>query len=671
MQKKNTRFALPLLLALSFAAHCALNFLSASAPTVVIDEGLYTNIARSLAWKVELAFRGQPVAYPFLLYPLLLAPLYRLQALTGGDMYRIVQVFGTLLITSASLPAYLLTMDLTGDRRRALQAALVTACMPDMIFGAFQMAECAVWPLSLWLAFAGLRSFTRRTPGYALLTALLTGLLYFAKPGAAVMGCAMMAARFLYVLQREKQPLRRAVLPLFLLLAALAAGYALYRVLFGPDADLLGLYAKQTSEWAPGDAAAALKAFPLMLLLFAFAAGGFYALAPLTLLRRRDGRIRAFAAACVLGLLLTCFGVAVFVVPYARPDADGLPLHLRYCAMYLPVFYALTCAAENGLRERERGLALALLCFALLCLFPGVRAGVVPGHTNAIDSAALSAFIPTGSFDARLAGWAVTLSVAAFSLILACLFWYGKQTAARRIPFAFLLALLIVQSVFAHLNARFPVDPALLADAREVSERVGDREYLGVTQRYYDDLSSYWLDSRLNRPMQQVTFDQMFASMEETEGVYIPFVPEEQAPNVHNHLTPDTNLLLLGYRVAEHLELAPSVRTGVTANGCFTFAEIQPGVRWLDTMLYGLDGDWLYEGETAYLDAFGGICDGPNDVTLLLTAAGSGSLIVDGQEVRLTGQPETHTLTVSLADMVEICAVDGDAEILGYRTERK
>ena len=58
-------------------------------------------------------------------------------------------------------------------------------------------------------------------------------------------------------------------------------------------------------------------------------------------------------------------------------------------------------------------------------------------------------------------------------------------------------------------------------------------------------------------------------------------------------------------------------------------------------------------------------------MTLLLTAAGSGSLIVDGQEVRLTGQPETHSLTVSLADMVEICAVDGDAEILGYRTERK
>ena len=67
MQKKYTRFALPLLLALSFAAHCALNFLSASAPTVVIDEGLYTNIARSLAWKGELAFRGQPVAYHFLL----------------------------------------------------------------------------------------------------------------------------------------------------------------------------------------------------------------------------------------------------------------------------------------------------------------------------------------------------------------------------------------------------------------------------------------------------------------------------------------------------------------------------------------------------------------------------------------------------------------------------
>ena len=57
-----------LLFGAAFLIHVVLNMTVNKAPKVVIDEGLYTNIARSLAWDGELAFRGQPINYPYLLY---------------------------------------------------------------------------------------------------------------------------------------------------------------------------------------------------------------------------------------------------------------------------------------------------------------------------------------------------------------------------------------------------------------------------------------------------------------------------------------------------------------------------------------------------------------------------------------------------------------------------
>ena len=67
-----------LLYLISFLVHCFLNIVVNEGPTVIIDEGLYTNIARSLAWEGQIAFRSQPVNYPYILYPILLVPIYKI-----------------------------------------------------------------------------------------------------------------------------------------------------------------------------------------------------------------------------------------------------------------------------------------------------------------------------------------------------------------------------------------------------------------------------------------------------------------------------------------------------------------------------------------------------------------------------------------------------------------
>ena len=124
-----------LLYAAACAVYAALAFILRGGPIVTIDESLYTNLARSLAWEGRIAYRSQPVNYPYILYPALLVPLYWLNALLGGDVYRWVQGFNVLLVCSSVFPAYCLASDFSGDRKKGFAAACITAIMPDMMMG--------------------------------------------------------------------------------------------------------------------------------------------------------------------------------------------------------------------------------------------------------------------------------------------------------------------------------------------------------------------------------------------------------------------------------------------------------------------------------------------------------------------------------------------------------
>ena len=262
-----------LIFIIAFAAHLVLNIHIKTAPTVVIDEGLYTNIARSLAFEGELAFRGQPVNYPYLLYPMLLVPVYLLNNALGGDVFHYIQVLGTLLATSSLIPAYLFAKRFTRSGKKALLSAAAVALMPDMLMGAYAMSESLLWMLSLWLIYFAYRLFTEHKAIYGLLTALFSGLMFAAKPGAVVMGAVLLLAYLIYTI-REKKGVLKAVLPILLLVAIAGAVYGIFLMLYRYPDTILGLYEKQTSEWKSKDFLVALEAFFLLSFLFVFASGG-------------------------------------------------------------------------------------------------------------------------------------------------------------------------------------------------------------------------------------------------------------------------------------------------------------------------------------------------------------------------------------------------------------
>ena len=659
-----------LLYLISFLVHCFLNIVVNEGPTVIIDEGLYTNIARSLAWEGQIAFRSQPVNYPYILYPILLVPIYKLNRLLGGDIYRYIQVFNTILVTSSVIPAWLFALDFTKNKRKAFYTALLVSIMPDMIMGGYEMTESLIWPIAIWLLFFSYRWYTQEKLSCGLMTALLTGLMFFTKPGAVAFGATLLIVQLFLSVRNKTKQVRSAVLSIILLLLVIAAVYALYIFGFGQQKTFLGLYNKQTSEWKPKDILVAIEATFLLTLLFTFACAGVFAIFPAVFLKNYGKENREYITASLLGMLAVTIGTAVFVVPYKWDSSVGthLPLHMRYCSMFIPAFFVFTLGLELSARDLKENKALktALILFIVFSLFPGARSGFVRGDTGTIDSVVLSSFHTTNRLNGTATGWILTVATVCFIADIFFNLKKGWEKGILKDCIYFLMGFMLFNSLCVHINAAVPIDPTIRKDALEVNSIIKDHESLGITQRFYDDIYSYWLDCHLNAPMQEVTSEQMYVKMEESEGIYTPFVPIDQAPNVNNHLTPDTDTFVLGMTISDLIELSDNVKAHRTANGHFTVVEITPGERWVDSMIYGLTDRTLYQDKTAYIRRYTGEPNEDGTMTLSLSASGNSTLNVNGGSVPLTPERSGYDVIMPYSPIISIKAEDGNAEIYYY-----
>ena len=686
----------------AFAIRALLNCLVFNAPTVRIDESLYVNLARSLASGGIATYRGQPVNYPYLFYPMLLSPVYRLHRLLGGDVYRYVQLFNTLLITSSVFPVWLLGKRCTGCERTALTAAAFTALMPDMILGAFEMSECVIWPLSLWLICIGHDLLRGRQPlRSGLLAALLGALLFWTKPGAIVPAAVFLILNLIFAL-KDKRPLLPALLPAAVLAVLSLALLFLGRLLTPVTDSALGLYDKQLSGWEPFDLLVAAEGAVMTVFLFAYAAGGIFALLPAFRLRGASPERRRFTAAVLVSAAALILGTAVFIVPYDWPGGLGqLPLHLRYCSFLIPVCFLLSIAPKEeaaeppvpeAAPETESGKGrkgakapknpparrsakrpeetfphlLPCLCvFLALVIFPGGWVGFVPGESAVIDCVSLAAFLPRGT---AAAGILATVLMAGFTLMVILKLRKHSLRLVSAPVLGLLAAFLLFNNGCMYVKANPNLNPGIAQDAVEADRLLGTQTCLGVTQKHYDDIYTYALESRLNTPMHQVTCDQLFVKLIESDGVYVPFVPIDQPPNLQCHETPATDTFLLGQTVAAQMELSAGAQVQTTAHGTYTMVKVPEGGRLADSMIYGVDHAIFSPDTDGYLAIFDPDRSVGGKVKLRIRAYGSGTLTVGGVPLEVTGQPAWYELSVPYAKMIPLHMEGGSMEILSYST---
>ena len=649
-------------------------------PTVIIDESLYTNIARSLAAGEGIAYRGQPVPYLYIFYPLMLIPLYLFRL--PFDLYRTTQLWNAMLMCSSVFPIFLFAKDYTKDEKKALLCAGIILLMPDMAMAGYLMTEAVVWPLSIWLMFFSYRMIAgqEKTWPYGIMTGMMSALLFWTKPGAVAMGAAiLLTVLILAVKEKNKEKTKSAIAGIAVLAGMIVSFYLLYVFGFGYKMSVLGLYDKQLTKVTGIWIAAVAEDSLLQLLLFAIACTGVYFIFPYAYFKDYSSVQRQFIIAFSSGLVVSAIGTAALVDMYQwNGSFTNMQLHLRYMAMYVPVMFVLSQDIKERKEKSGKGVYIALLVMTILIIFPGARIGFVRGESTSIDSMALSGYLKAEGRFSELTGIILTIITAFFvSSVLRELMKRGISRKLQYICIGFFAFLLLFNSISAYFAGNIPVTEGVMKDAREANLLVEEHqgEVLGVTQKYYNDIKTFWEESQIRKPMQQVTNENLILKLAETDGVYHPFVPVDQSPNRGNHSTPKTNTFLLGATIAEHMELDEKVTAQTTTNGYYTFVQVEEGQPLADSMLFGLDENKLKEGDKAKLFLFDYSRYDDGKLRVVLTAAagkeGAELTVSSGSETKkipLTAEAQEYILTFETEPPV-FEAVGGDVEILTYTTD--
>ena len=649
-------------------------------PTVIIDESLYTNIARSLAAGEGIAYRSQPVPYLYIFYPLMLVPVYLFRL--PFDLYRVTQFWNAMLISSAVFPMYLFARDYTKDEKKALLCAGILLLMPDMAMAGYLMSESVVWPLAMWLMLFSWRMIAEKDKAmrYGILTGVFSALMFWTKPGAVAMGAAILLAVLVMALkEKDREKLKAAGAGIGVTLGLIIAFYLLYIFGFGYEMSVLGLYDKQLTTVNGKWIAAVAEDSLLQMLLFAIACAGIYFIFPYAYFKEFSDGQRQFIIAMSAGLIACAVGTAALVDMYQwNGSFTNMQLHLRYMAMYVPVMFVLSMPVAERKEKSGKGVLIALLVMTVLIIFPGARIGFVRGVSTSIDSMTLAGYLKAEGRFSELTGIILLIITAFFvSGVMRELAQRGISGKLQKLCIGFFAFTLVFNCASAYMAGNIPVPKATMEDAREANRLLEeqDGEVLGVTQKYYNNIKTYWEESQFRKPMQQTTIENLIIELSKTDGVYHPYVPVDQAPNEVNHSTPETNTFLLGETIAEHMELNENAGVQTTGNGLYTLVKTEEGRRMADSMLFGLDENLLAEGSKAQLYIFDDARyeDGALTVTVTARAKAEGTTL----EVTSGGKKGTIQLSTEMtpyelqfeSGRPIFEAVGGDVEILTYSTK--
>ena len=337
--------------------------LRVSSPWIMVDELVYSDMARSLATNGHFLIRGVHGDYGFV-YPLLISPSYKAFG-PMSDVYQWARVINALVMSSAVLPAYLLARRCVRPAA-ALAAAALAVAVPSLIYVGALMTENAFYPIFLWLAFALVIALEHPTAKNQLAVLALCVLAFETRAQAVALVAAAVAAPLVLAwIERGRPRSLKAFAPLYGAVVGAAVLVVIVEAARGrsPSA-ILGSYSKTSNgsyhlwpvvKWlvlhiAELDLAVFVLPFAALIVLVANA-------------RHLDRRLRVFAAAAVSLSVCLVLEVAVFASQYSHRVEERNLFYL------MPLFLiALLAWIERGQPRPPRA---AIVAAALAAALPG------------------------------------------------------------------------------------------------------------------------------------------------------------------------------------------------------------------------------------------------------------------------------------------------------------
>jgi len=172
------------------------------APFILVDELIWSEVARGIADAGEPLLRGEPDPGYSLVYPLLLSPAYALFD-SLPHAYAAVKTLNAVLMSLAAVPAYFLARRVMREGP-ALLAALLAVAIPSLAYTGTVMTENAFYPLFLVVTIVLVLVLESPTwPRVVLLVALL-GLAFATRVQAvALFPAVLLAPLVLGLFERE------------------------------------------------------------------------------------------------------------------------------------------------------------------------------------------------------------------------------------------------------------------------------------------------------------------------------------------------------------------------------------------------------------------------------------------------------------------------------------
>jgi hypothetical protein len=401
-------------------------------PFIMVDELIYSELARSFAAGEGFQVRDHPASGFSLVYPVLISPAYALvDSLPGA--YGLVKTLNALYMSVAAIPAYLLARRVLSVPW-ALAAAVLSLALPSLAYTGTVMTENVYYPLFLTAALVLVLVLERPTPLRQVGLLGLVGLLFLTRVQAVAFLPAIVLAPFLAA-WLGRRPLRAELLRLRLLWALLLGGgllLVLAQLARGRSlADLLGAYSVVGERSYDAGVVAEYLLYHLAELDLYLGVLPFAALVLLALLSRRLEPALAPFLAAALGLTLS---VLVVVAAFASQFAGRIQERNTF---YVAPFFliALLVWVDRGLpRPRLLFPAVALACSLLPLVIP---------YERFIETGAISdtlALLPLwdayGSLLRDSVEWTVLAGgLAAAALLLLVPRWYGAVLPAVTLLF--------------------------------------------------------------------------------------------------------------------------------------------------------------------------------------------------------------------------------------------
>ena len=213
------------------------------APFILVDELIWSELARGIADAGEPLIRGEPDTGYSVVYPLVLSPVYALfDSLPAA--YDAAKVLNAIMFSLAAVPAYFLARRVVGERL-ALLAALLAVAVPSAAYTGTVMTENVFYPLFLLTALVLVLVLERPTGLRVALLVALLALAYATRVQAVALAPAILLAPLVLAVFERRGPrslLRQyrllygtfAALGVLALVVQLAAGRS--------PRDLLGAY---------------------------------------------------------------------------------------------------------------------------------------------------------------------------------------------------------------------------------------------------------------------------------------------------------------------------------------------------------------------------------------------------------------------------------------------